>query len=262
MAAAVPIIADVIYSVVVSKVAAKVVTEVAVAVGASEQTAAFLGSVAGIWAGSAVYGDASEALGLNEWAAGAGAGSGAGAVQGVDAANAAQNTQNVANVASKGAQASSGGGLLTSNPIQTTSDLGALDLSMGAPPSGDIAGAAQSFTNTADSALSVANAPAVTPPTITQPQSFMDKMLSSDRAADVVVGGASGMAQGYMQAEAAQEQAEAEARRQDAERERLRQSWMNADYSDYTTIEAPNFNTVDAQSQMALHQPGLLTRRI
>jgi len=62
MAAAIPVIADIVVSAVVSKVASTVITEVASGLGASDKTAAMLGGIAGLAAGAYTYGMAGDAI--------------------------------------------------------------------------------------------------------------------------------------------------------------------------------------------------------
>lgn len=69
MAAAVPIVADIVVSALVSKVATTVVTEVAKGLGADDKTANLLGGIGGIVAGTYTYGMASDAINAGKGAA-------------------------------------------------------------------------------------------------------------------------------------------------------------------------------------------------
>lgn len=71
-------------------------------------------------------------------------------------------------------------------------------------------------------------------------QSWWDKIISSDRTMDTIVGGVAGAAQGYIAGKTVEDARKAEYARDDAENQRLEGGWANQNLNNVSQIGYPN----------------------
>lgn len=95
--------------------------------------------------------------------------------------------------------------------------------------------------------------PEVSPSVIKPDVPWYESMWNSDRTGDVIVGAASGMAMGAMQADALEDQRDYE----EGKRQKYNTAWANADPSMFPSIQRP---TVNAPSAPTVKRAGMLSK--